>query len=52
MSFFSSSEPKNAYFICGKAMNEIYILSLHEMKQMAYSFQKIEFSFYYIQFLA
>ena len=32
MPFISSSEAKNAYFMSGKAMNEIYIFSLHEMK--------------------
>ena len=32
MPFISSSEAKNAYFISGKATNEIFIFSLHEMK--------------------
>ena len=32
MSFISSSEVKNAYFISGKTTNEIYLFSLHEMK--------------------
>ena len=32
MPFISSSEAKNAYFMSGKATNEIYIFSLHEMK--------------------
>ena len=32
MPFISSSEAKNAYFISGKAIYEIYIFSLHEMK--------------------
>ena len=50
MPFTSSSEAKNAYFMSGEATNEIYIFSLHEMKYMAYSFQKFEFSFYYIPF--
>ena len=50
MPFISSSEAKNTYFMSGEATNEIYIFSLHEMKLMAYSFQKIEFSFYYIHF--
>ena len=27
-----SSEVKNAYFMSGKATNEIYIFSLHSMK--------------------
>ena len=49
MPFISSSEAKNAYFMSGEATNEIYIFSPHEMKLMAYSFQKFEFSFYYIQ---
>ena len=49
MPFISSSEAKNAYFMSGEATNEIYIFLLHEM---AYSFQKFEFSFYYIQFKA
>ena len=31
MPFISSSEAKNAYFMSGKATNEIYIFSLHEM---------------------
>ena len=30
--FISSSEAKNAYFMSGEATNDIYILSLHEMK--------------------
>ena len=50
MPLISLSEAKNAYFMSGEATNEIYIFSLHEMKSMAYSFQKIEFSFYYIPF--
>ena len=50
MPFISSSEAKNAYFMSGEATHEIYIFSPHEMKLMAYSFQKFEFSFYYIQF--
>ena len=32
MPFISLSEAKNAYFMSGKATNEIYIFSLHEMK--------------------
>ena len=40
MPFISSSEAKNAYFMCGKATNEIYIFLLHEMKLMAYLLQK------------
>ena len=36
MPFISSSEAKNAYFMSCKAMNEIYIFSLHEMKLMAF----------------
>ena len=48
MPFISSSEAKNAYFMSCQATNEIYFFSLHEMKLMAYSFKKIEFSFYYI----
>ena len=32
MPFISSSEAKNAYFMSGEAMNEIYIFWLHEMK--------------------
>ena len=32
MPFISSSEAKNAYFMSGKATNEIYIFSLQEMK--------------------
>ena len=32
MPFISSSEAKNAYFISGEVMNEIYIFSLHKMK--------------------
>ena len=32
MPFFSSSEVENAYFMSGKATNEIFIYSLHEMK--------------------
>ena len=32
MSFISSSEAKNAYFMSGEAANEIYFFSLHEMK--------------------
>ena len=32
MPFISSSEGKNAYFMSGKATNEIFIFSLHEMK--------------------
>ena len=28
----SSSDAKNAFFMSGKATNEIYIFSLHEMK--------------------
>ena len=32
MSFISSSEAKNAYFMSGEATNEIFIFSLHEMK--------------------
>ena len=49
MPFISSSEAKNAYFMNGEATNEIYIFSLHKMKINGL-FQKIEFSFYYIQF--
>ena len=45
MPFISSSEAKNSYFMSGEAMNEIYIFSLHEMKEMAYSFQKMNFLF-------
>ena len=52
MPFISSSEAKNAYFMSGEATNEIYIFSLHEMNLMAYSWQKFEFSFYYMQFQA
>ena len=44
MLFISSSEAKNAYFMSGEATNEIFIFSLHEMKYMAYSFQKFEFT--------
>ena len=32
MPIISSSEAKSAYFMSGEATNEIYILSLHEMK--------------------
>ena len=32
MTFISSSEVKNAYFMRFKATNEIYFFSLHEMK--------------------
>ena len=32
MPFISSSEANNAYFMSGKATNEIYIFLLHEMK--------------------
>ena len=32
MPFVSSSEVENAYFMSGKATNEIFIFSLHEMK--------------------
>ena len=32
MPFIALSEAKNAYFMSGKATNEIYIFSLHEMK--------------------
>ena len=32
MSFISSSEAKNAYFLSCEAMNEIYFSLLHEMK--------------------
>ena len=32
MPFISSSEAKNAYFMSGKATNEIYIFSLDEME--------------------
>ena len=32
MPFISSSEAKNAYFMCGEATNETYIFSLHKMK--------------------
>ena len=32
MPYISSSEAKNAYFMSGDAMNEIHILSLHQMK--------------------
>ena len=32
MPFISSSEAKNAYFMRGEAMNEMYIFSLYEMK--------------------
>ena len=32
MIFITQSEAKNAYFMSGKATNEIYFLSLHEMK--------------------
>ena len=49
MSFISSSEAKNVYFKNGKATNEIFIFSLHEMKYNGISFQKFEVSFYYIQ---
>ena len=45
MPFISSSEAKNAYFMSGKATNEIYIFSLHEMKKMAYSLKKMNFPF-------
>ena len=31
MPFISLSEAKSAHFMSGKAMNEIYIFSLHEM---------------------
>ena len=48
--FISSSERKNAYFMIGEATNEMYIFSLQEMKKMEYSLQKLEFSFYCIQF--
>ena len=47
MPFISSSEAKNAYFMSDEATNEINIFSLHEMKYIANSFKKIEFSFYY-----
>ena len=39
---------KNVSFMGGKAMNEVYIFSLHEMQQKSYSLQKFAFSFYYI----
>ena len=32
MTFISSSEVKNVYFIRAEGTNEIYIFSLHEMK--------------------
>ena len=32
MPFVSSSEAENAYFMSGKATNETYKFSLHEMK--------------------
>ena len=32
MTFITSSEVKNVYFISGQASNEIYILLLHKMK--------------------
>ena len=32
MPFVSLSEAENVYFMSGKATNEIYIFSLHEMK--------------------
>ena len=47
MPFISLKGAKNAYFMTGGATNEIYIFSLHKMKQMTYSFQKFEFSFLY-----
>ena len=37
MSFISSSEAKNAYFMSGEATNEIFIFLLYEMTKMAYS---------------
>ena len=40
------------HIMSGEATNEIYIFSFHKMKKMAYSFQKNEISFYYIQFEA
>ena len=46
---YFSSEAKNAYFMIGEATNEKYFFSLHTIELMAYSFQKNEFSFYYIQ---
>ena len=48
MTFISSSEVKNVYFMSAEGTNEIYIFSLHEMKQKSYSRQTFEFSFYYI----
>ena len=47
MSFISSNEAKNAYLTSGEATNGIYIFSLHEMKKIAYSFQKKKKSFIY-----
>ena len=32
MTFISSSEVKNVYFMSAEGTNEIYIFSLHEMK--------------------
>ena len=36
--FISSSGATNAYFMSGKATNEIYIFSIHKMKKMSFMF--------------
>ena len=33
MTFISSSEAKNTYFMSGEATNEIYIFSLHKPRE-------------------
>ena len=45
MPFISSSEVKNAYFISGKATNEIYIFSLHEMNKWHIHSKNLNFLF-------
>ena len=49
MPFTSSSAAKNAYFMSGVAVNEIYIFSLHEMnKRQIYLKKRIFFLLYTI----
>ena len=44
MPFISSSEAKNAYFMSGKATNEIFIFSLHEMKARVNCYTDLDFN--------
>ena len=52
MSFISSGEGKNAFFMSGEATNEIYIFSLHEMKKWHIHSKNLNFLFIIYRFFA